>query len=110
MARRYYSVRKGRTLDLAGLKTIFNAVFVQFSEKDYFVEALGFYCVDAGFVPGLVGTHPELYFLRQLRKSGLWPISDHLHLYSEDDLFDVIELTYDLVSKPTDGKIIGNIE
>ena len=103
MARRYYSVRKGRALTLVDLKTIFKAIFTQFCEKQYFVEALGFQCVDAGFVPGLAGEHPELFFLRHLRKNGLWPISENIQLYSEDDLFDVIELTYDLVSKPLDG-------
>jgi len=41
-------------------------------------------------------------FIR-LRKSNLWPILDRASLYSEDDIFDVIEFLYDFVSKPIDG-------
>ena len=37
------------------------------------------------------------------RKTDLFPIETHIERYSEDNLFDVIELLYDLVSKPTKG-------
>lgn len=104
MARRYYSVRKsGRALDLDGLKALFAALFSHFEERQYFDEAFGFTCVDAGWIPGTVGGKPGLYFLRHLRKEALWPVKEKLSTYSEDDLFDVIELLYDLVSEPLDG-------
>jgi len=104
MARKYYSIRKGnRCLSLKDLKSLFQAVYSQFCEKQYFFEAFGFNCVDAGQVPGITGNNPELYFLRHLRKADLWPVSERLQQYSENDLFDVIELCYDLVSKPVDG-------
>ncbi len=41
--------------------------------------------------------------MRHLRKRDFWPIEEKLSSYSEDDLFDVIELLYDLVSQPTEG-------
>jgi len=100
MGRKYYSVRKstnGLTLD--GLKGIFGAVFRQFEENQYF----GSHCVDQGWSPGSTGSKPEIYFLRHLRKPDLWPVVEKLESYTEDDLFDVIELLYDLVSKPLDG-------
>jgi hypothetical protein len=105
MGRKYYSIRKGLVLDLPKLKIVFNAVFSQFWEKQYFVEAFGFNCVDAGLIPGLVGERPDIYFLRHLRKTSLWPIDPMVFRYTEDDLFDVIELTYDLVSKPVQGRM-----
>lgn len=104
MSRKYYSVRKSKNpLTEDVLKMLFRAVFLQLEEKQYFDEAFGFQCVDAGWIPGTVGHQPDLFFLRHLRKSDLWPIKDKLDLYTEDDLFDVIEVLYDLVSEPLDG-------
>jgi len=104
MARRYYSSRKTiRPLSLEVLKDLFGAAFSQFKEKQYFDEAFGFTCVDSGWTRGTVGSDPDVYFLQRLRKRDLWPIMEKLNGYSEDDLFDVIELLYDLVSEGTDG-------
>lgn len=106
MNRKYYSIRKGtRSLELQDLKALFGAVFNQFLEKGYFTEAFGYDCVDAGSIPGSAGANPEVYFLLKLRKSGIWPIAERLGSYSEDDLFDVIELLFDLVSKPVKGRM-----
>jgi hypothetical protein len=104
MGRKYYSVRKSKnSLTEDGLKALFGAVFRQFEEKQYFDEAFGFHCVDQGWTPGTIGQEPEVYFLRHLRKPNLWPIREKLNSYGEDDLFDVIELLYDLVSEPLEG-------
>src|SRR6516225_1457691 len=104
MSRKYYSARRGQSsLDLNSLKSLFEAIFRQLVERDYFVEAIGSGCVDAGWTPGFVGRDPNLYFVKKLRKRDMWPIEDNLPNYSEDDLFDVIELLYDLVSMPVDG-------
>ncbi len=104
MARRYYSVRKAiKPLSLEVLKDLFGAVFTQFKEKQFFDESFGFTCVDAGWTKGTVGSDPNVYFLQRLRKRDRWPILEKLNTYSEDDLFDVIELLYDLVSEGTDG-------
>jgi hypothetical protein len=107
--RRYYSARTGRNvaatqLDLDSLKRLFLSVFGELRRKGYFQEALGLYCVDqVDLMPGRVGKDIGAYFLRQLRRPDLWPINTGIAQYSEDDLFDVIELTHDLISKPVDG-------
>ncbi len=104
MTRRYYSARKlGRKLQGDDLAVLVSAIYQDFSEKDYFVEAFGYFCVDADFVPGFAGQKPELFFVRKLRKNNLWPISEKIKSYTEDDIFDVIELLYDVISKPVDG-------
>ncbi len=82
---------------------LFGAIFTQFEERQFFDEAFGFSCVDQGWVSGTIGKQPDLYFLRHLRKSDLWPVRERLDSYSEDDLFDVIEILYDLVSEPLEG-------
>lgn len=106
--RKYYSVRTGKNqgkghLDLELLKGLFYAIYVDLLNKEYFQEAFGKDCVDEGLIPGIVGTNPDLYFFRKLRKPDLWPVHVKYVDYSEDDLFDVIELLHDLISKPLDG-------
>jgi hypothetical protein len=104
MARKYYSARKTTTaLGLGIVKTLFDAVLSQFQEQQFLDQAFGFTCVDAGKVAGTIGRDPRIYFLRNLRKPDLWPVPEKLWDYSEEDLFDVIELLYDLVSEPVDG-------
>jgi len=101
--RRYYSIRTGQNqskLDLVTLKKLFLATYRQFEEKHYFQEAFGGCAKDRDRVHGEVGTNIDAYFFRRLRKQNLWPIVLNLNRYSEDDLFDIIELLYDLVSKP----------
>lgn len=107
--RSYYSIRTGKhplgsKLDLATLLRLFFAVYSDFASKDYFQEAFGFTCVDAGYVPGTVGGDVGSYFLVNLRKDNLWPISELYQSYTEEDLFDIIEFLYDHISKPIDGR------
>jgi hypothetical protein len=105
MSRKYYSARKTtRPITLDRLKAIFGAFFKQFKQMQYFDEGLGFECADAGFCAGTAGRDPASYFLFKLRKEYLWPIPACLSSYLEDDLFDVIELLYDLVSEPKEGE------
>jgi len=103
--RRYYSQRKkeGPSLILNNLKELVFATFKDFENSGFFQESFGYHCVDAGYVPGLVGDDIENYCLRSLRKTGLWPLSEKYPSYSENDLFDVIELLFDVVSKPMEG-------
>lgn len=106
--RPYFSVRTGKhptggRLDLDGLKRLFLAAFLQLEADGYFQEMFGFECVDAGEIPGSVGRDIEAFFFRKLRKQGLWPIEPFIQTYSEDDLFDVIELLHDCVSKGVGG-------
>jgi len=106
--RSYYSRRTGKNqdivrLDLAMLRRLFRELYVSYLGKYYFQEAFGYYCVDAGEVPGALGADIGAQIFLQIRKPGLWPIHEECLLYAEEDLFDVIEFTFDCVSKPKDG-------
>jgi hypothetical protein len=102
-----YSMRMGRNPNLNGfplskIKTIFVGVFEELSESGFFQEGFGYYCVDAGEVPGTIKS-PEGDILLNLRKEGLWPIGPNIESYEEDDLFDIIEYLFHVVSKPLEG-------
>lgn len=104
----YYSVRTGKNplaakFDLPTLRTLFRTLFVQFEDGGYFQEALGYDCVDAGFVPGTLGHDLAGTLLLELRKKDLAPISSKIERYSEEDLFDMIEFLYEHSSKPKGG-------
>lgn len=105
--RRYYSERAGRGpasvgIALEDLKRTFKGYFDHLEREGYFQEDLGYYCVDAGFVAGSIGTDIETELLLALRKPELWPIHSTIASWSEDDLFDMIEFLYDHVSEPTE--------
>jgi hypothetical protein len=107
LARRYYSVRTGRNplaggFDLDTMRNLFREVFIYLEDEGYFQEALGYQCVDAGFVSGKLGRSIEGAMLMVLRKKDLTPIRQKIAFYSEEDLFDVIEFLYDHCSKPLD--------
>ena len=106
--RKYYSVRTGTnpdgpTLSLNNLKILFASAYLNFSVKDYWHQSFGYYCVDQDNVPGEIGSDVSNYMLLCLHKSNIWPISDRVSEYSEDDLFDVIEFLHDHISKPIEG-------
>lgn len=106
--RQYYSVRTGKHptgggFDLDAVKRLFLAIFKRFEADDYFQEGLGFTCVDEGYIEGTAGNDIEAFFVLKLKKQNLWPLESNIQTYSEDDLFDVMELLYDLVSKGKDG-------
>jgi len=106
--RDYYSVRTGKNqedikFDLPLLKRGFINIYKSYRARHYFQEAYGYDCTDKGFVSGLMGEDIEIFFLTRLRKPNLWPIETTIDSYAEDDLFDIIELLYDFVSKPLKG-------
>lgn len=111
MARRiYYSARKGShpsggDLSLPILKRLFVSLFRQFREQERFQEFLGKDCVDDPETYGTAGQDVDAYFLRKLRKENLWPMEERIAEYSEDDLFDVIEVLYDNVSLGVSGRM-----
>ena len=105
----YYSVRTGRhptggKFDLGDLKRLFLALYNDFEAHGMFQQFLGYECVDAGQINGTAGSDVEGFFFRKLRKCSLWPIGEAISNYSEDDLFDVIELLHDCSSKGVDGQ------
>ncbi|WP_437606307.1 hypothetical protein WMF20_35685 [Sorangium sp. So ce834] len=102
----YYSARTGDVeavrIDLETLRALFIPVHRRFVERGYFDEVFGKDCVDAGLIPGTAGGDIESFFFLKLRKRGIWPIFTKCEGYSEPDLFSVIELLYDVVSKPNE--------
>ena len=108
VSRKYYSIRTGKNpdairYDLPILLRLFNDFYLDFLDKDYFQEAFGYDCVDAGDVSGKLGSDIEAQMFRAIRKPHLWPIQEKSKSYLEDDLFDVLEFLYDHVSKPISG-------
>jgi len=106
--REYYSARTKKNpnvirLDLPTLLKLFYSLYNDFEEKGFFQESFGYDCVDNGNVPGIFGSNIGAVFLRKLRKDYLWPIHACWEQYAEEDLFDVVELLFDTVSKPIDG-------
>lgn len=106
--RKYYSLRTGKhkestELSLQLLKELFFTIFRTYRDKQYFDEAFGYHCVDHGYISGKLDRPVDLYFFQALRKPKLWPIQDALENYTEEDLFDVIEILHDLISKPVNG-------
>lgn len=68
----YYSLRTGKhpegaKLDLAGLKKLFMSIYRSFQNKDYYQEAFGYDCVDAGSVPGTLGEDIEGVLVVEVR-------------------------------------------
>jgi hypothetical protein len=104
----YYSIRNSKTpglrSDLSILRRLFLGVFQDFETKGYFQEAVGYYCVDAGDVPGTLGDENAVdnFLFRKLFKDNLWPIPTFLPEYTEDDLFDIIEFLFDIASCPNE--------
>jgi hypothetical protein len=107
MYRPYYSVRTGKNeltkYDLQVLLRLFRDFYQSFAGRYYFQEAFGYYCVDSQEVPGSLGNDIEAQIFRRIRKENLYPIQDKCSSYSEEDLFDIVEFLYDIVSKPVEG-------
>ena len=108
-ARRYYSIRTGRNpkskLDLPSFRRSFLSIYRQFENEGCFEESFGYYCERevGGRCPGELGVDLEEQFLRVLHKTDLCPIEERCQMYTEEDLFDVIEVLYDHVSRPVES-------
>ena len=103
--RAYYSVRTGKnplakSFDLPSFRSLFLSFYKDLEEKGYFQQALGYHCVDRDWVAGTLGHDFEGMTLRKLRKKNLLPVPQYVGRYTEDDLFDVVELLYDQCSEP----------
>jgi hypothetical protein len=79
---------------------LFRTLFIHFEDEGYFQEALGYQCVDEGFVSGTLGHDLTGTLLLELRKKDLTPIRTRIEVYSEEDLFDIIEFLHEHCSKP----------
>lgn len=107
--RRYWSERQGRgpkaePLTVERLRTLIFNAFDGLQEQGYFQEAFGYHCVDEGQVSGALGRDPNAFFLKKLHRDDLWPYRKCEANYDIDTLYDVIELLYDIVSQPVQGR------
>jgi len=107
--RDYYSVRTGKIkpsqeIDLKVFKKLFLVIYNKLESDGYWQKYFGYYCVDQEEVDGEFGPDLESVFFINLKKEGLYPISEKIGDYSEDDLFDVIEFLHDHCSKGIDGE------
>jgi hypothetical protein len=85
------------------IKKQYLSVYQQLTQEDYFQEAIGYYCVDEGWVDGKLGSNHEGWFLRELGKD-VWPPEATIDSWDEDTFFDVVEALHDLCSKGTGGR------
>lgn len=103
MSRAYYSQRaRTQVIDCRTLCDVLQCVFAALAEKQYFDQAFGKDCPD-GYITGTAGSDIDGFFFTRLMTRGLWPITKNYGVYTEENAFDVIELLYDTVSKPTKG-------
>jgi hypothetical protein len=122
--KQYFSQRHGRgpkagPLGFDSVRKLVVNVLDDFREREYFQEAFGYTCVDAGLVNGTVGSDPNAFFLRKIMRENLWPYWEEVCTFSDgfnnvyeprwtlwdaDTLCDVIEVLHDMVSKPVDGR------
>ncbi len=106
--KQYYSTHIDKNPNSKGFKLfdflpLFIRLYNQLTLDGYFTESFGFMCVDSGYIPGKV-PDPVYDILIRLRKKDIWPIENKAEMFSEEDLFDVIEYLFDNVSKPVSGK------
>lgn len=109
MDKDYFSVRNNRKnnkkLDVQNLSELIFEIFNDFTNNYYFAEYYGFY--DSYSSPGRwyngkLGNDDDIIrklFLK-VRRKNLWPIHNYYQYYTEDDLFDIIEFLFEIVSKP----------
>jgi len=93
-----------QSIDLTMFRRLFLEFYKKFLGRDYFQEAFGYDCTDAGEISGTLGFDIGAQMFLKIRKPNLYPIFDKCSEYTEDDLFDVIEFLYDYVSKPIEGE------
>jgi hypothetical protein len=102
--RKYYTARQGKVTGygLESLHALVLGVYEELRAQQYFQEAEGCHCDNCGRITtGSMGASPEDFVHRRLLRDGLWPFKARLYVkYTEDDLFDIIELLHDLVSRP----------
>lgn len=105
--RLYYSLRTGRQpprIDLPTAKRLFAATYDALLEEGYLSELLGYDCVDQGPVPGTAGSDVEAFVFRRTLRDNLWPFTEHLASWTEDEFMDAVEFLHDHVSKPVEPR------
>lgn len=131
VSRQYFSERQGRgpkaePMPFEAVRRLTIGVLDNFRERGYLQEAFGYECVDAGDVPGSLGSDRAAYFIQTIMREHVWPywgpdysqVPANLYVqegdldpvwteWDADTLFDVLEVLHDQVSGPTDGDYHG---
>lgn len=102
-ARRVGSPSERPQLTLAEVASQIAAAFRTIDSNGYLQRSFGYDCVDAGEVPGLVGTdlRVEHYLRTGIRIEG--NVSEAIKSADEITLFTMIEFIHDHVAKPGEG-------
>lgn len=102
--RDYYAQRHGARRpadDIESLRGIVAAEYLRLEQAGYFQWHLGYYCVDAGDVPGRsAGVDPRAYVRWHLGQD-LWPFHESLPVLGEEWLFTALEFLHDHAAEPT---------
>lgn len=109
-SRKYFSYRTNkvdRKLDITQLRKLFFGLYSKLCAEGYLDNLFGRHCIDNNYQVsnGAVGSNAETFFLLHFRKDHLYPINDKWQDYTEDDIFDLIELLHDYVSKRSDSRM-----
>lgn len=103
--RAYWSERTGRrpknvSLSPEQVRKLFTSLATEFEMQGHLQETFGYECVDAGHVPGLLGSAIEERLLLILGYPDLWPFTESkVVAWADDEFFDVVEFLYDHVSE-----------
>lgn len=104
LERTYWSERQGRrpggAIGQAAVRRLFVVLVQDFDRRNLLQEHFGYECVDAGYVPGLMGEEIGDRILLDLGREISWPLSSaEVQAWDEDTLFDMVEYLYDRVSQ-----------
>lgn len=110
----FYSQQRGlrSKYDLIGMRKQLIGVYNYFRGKNYFAEWEGYACVDGadpypnsersyGWVSGTAGTDVSAWVFAMADRDDLFPIDPVNKAWTEDQVFDAIQLLGSVVSKPT---------
>lgn len=100
----YWSGRQGKSrstqpFDLARAMRMFGEVVGYAERNDWFQQAFGYCCVDAGDVPGDIGGSLENELDFDLQVEDVWPPQEHIDKYDQDLFLDVVEWVHDHISQ-----------
>lgn len=88
------------------LSELFVQTYYELSHNRYFEELIGYSDNWGNWTRGIIAGSFDTFVFKRLGKKDLVPIDDDKH-YSEEDVFDLIELFYDYVSAPVTNQSQG---
>lgn len=104
--KKYYSERNGLLkdelhLELDDVKQMFLQTYNYFSNREYFVPAIGGIWKQVQYgdpellMSPTLSPSPEVFFAVHMKSKEVWPIYEHIEYYDEATLFSVVEILYD---------------